>query len=482
LNRHVTRLISPVLLMVFLLSSLAGATTLTADVIVVGGGGAGLAAAIEAADCGADVILLEKMPFVGGSTLICGGVVLAAGTDIQKQLDIHDSAEAMYEYWMLWNQWQVDPALVKVIAEESAGVIDWLLDLGVDMPAVLTPPGVNPADGGLYLSGADSVPRGHTANGGGAGLVKPMMDKVGSDPKITIMLSTPAIDLIAEDGRVVGAVARTKNGEEIQVRGKAVVLASGGFGHNEEMMRRYLPSAIAHGSRYHSISGKGSTGDGIRMAQKLGAEIVGMDGTLLFAFAEGPAPSPVWMVYVNKNGQRFVNEVGFYELVNNGVSAQEDGLSWAIFDGAAIAESGMGQEDIDKGLQVGTLTQADTLEELAVKVGIDPKGLASAMKRWNADVAAGKDRAFFKPLVKPVATPPFYASQLIRHYHVVSSGGVRINTEAQVLKTTGEPIPGLYAAGETTGGIYSKIYPGSGSAVADALIFGRIAGRNAANE
>ncbi|MGI6037185.1 MAG: flavocytochrome c [Limnochordia bacterium] len=467
------------LMVVLLVSSMAFGKTLSTDVIVVGGGGAGLAAAIEAADEGADVILVEKMAFMGGSTLICGGVVLAAGTDLQRELGIEDSADAMYEYWMLWNQWQVDPSLARIIADQSADVIDWLIDLGVDFPAVLTPPGVNPATGGLYISGADSVPRGHTANRGGLGLTQPMIDRVNNHPNIQVMLSSPAVELIAEEGRVVGVVVQTPE-EEIQIRGKAVVLASGGFGHNEEMMRRYLPAAIAHGSRYVSISGKGSTGDGMRMAAQLGAELVDMEGTLLFAMPEVAAPSPVYLVYVNQQGRRFVNEIGFYELINHGVSAQKDGLAWGIFDEAAVSASGMSQEQLEDNLRKGKIFKGDTLEELAVKVGINPRGLVNTINQWNDYAAAGSDPDFFKPVLNPVSSPPYYAVQVTRHYHVVSSGGLRIDQEARVLKETGEPIPGLFAAGETTGGIYSKTYPGSGSAVADALVFGRIAGRNAA--
>ena len=161
-------------------------------------------------------------------------------------------------------------------------------------------------------------------------------------------------------------------------------------------------------------------------------------------------------------------------------SAQEDGLAWAIFDHAAIADVGLDQATLDKALQAGQVVHRNSLEELATQVGINPQGLVNTVVRWNNDVALGEDRAFFKPVLNPIATAPYYAVQVIRQMHVVSSGGVKINTDGQVLKPTGEVIPGLYAAGETTGGIYSRTYPGSGSAVSDALIFGRIAGRHAA--
>ena len=469
------------LLMVGLISfgTLAGARGISCDVVVVGGGGAGLSAAIEAANAGADVVLLEKMPFLGGSTLISGGIVYAANTSIQQQLGISDSADAMYRYWMTLNQWQIDPARVRTIAEESGEAIDWLMELGVEFP-------VRHGSPGLYVSGVEDVPRGHAPVNAGRGLTTPLIDKVKSDPKITIMLDTEGIDIFTESGRVVGILALDKSGAELDIRSNAVVLATGGFARDEEMMRRYLPRIAALGSRLYVQAALGSTGDGIRLGAKLGADLVGMEQITTIVLPGLPIElepvklgAPAWLLFVNRNGQRFINEAAPYVVKDAVMELQEQGLVWAICDSAALEGP---WEEIDRYVETGFVVRRDTLDELALELGISPRGLVNTVKKHNADVALGKDTLFFKDpaALKSFTTPPFYGVQVLPSRVLLTTGGLRVSPQAEVLTPEGDVIVGFYAAGEVTGGTLVPRYPGSGSAIAEAIVYGRIAGRNAA--
>jgi fumarate reductase flavoprotein subunit len=466
-----------VLTFVLVMGASAGARTLETDVVVVGGGAAGLPAAIEAAETGAKVILLEKMPFLGGSAVRSGGIVFGAGTSVQKKAGIKDNADALYEYCMTLNGWQLDPALLRVYCDRSAEAIEWLLELG----SPLLPEN-------LYVAGIESVPRGHLAQGGGPALMKPVIDRAGSHPNITVMLETTGLRLIQKEGKVSGIVASTKDGQELKIMAPAVILATGGYLYNEEMMRRYRPEVMAYGSRVINVAGLGSTGDGITMAVKVGAGTIGLDsagtGLMTPAFAQTKVMvgTPPWLIYVNKDGQRFVNERAPYNVMGGICMAQPDGLVWAVFDDAAPEPDGWTKEEINGYVREGLVAKADTLEELAVEIGISPRGLVNTVKGYNADVARGKDAAFFKDpagLVQ-IARGPFYAVQLCPTLGLSTRGGLRISTGAEVLTPYGEPIPGLYAAGETTGGLVGGKYPGSGTLICSSIVFGRIAGKNAA--
>lgn len=455
----------------------ASVNALEADVIVVGGGAAGLASALEAADQGAEVILLEKMPFAGGSSVMSAGIVYAADTSVQEEMGIDDTAEDMFHYWMTFGNWRANPQLARIVADRSAETIHWLLDLGVEFPG-----------DSLFKSGADTVARGHVADGAGAELISVMLDQA-DERGITMLLNTEAVDLVLEDGRVTGVHAVDENGEPLEISGNAVVLATGGFGQNEEMLRRNIPHAIAHSSRYFTIAGQGSTGDGISMATRVGADVVGMERSLLGVRPEimpiEESTIPGWLVLVNKHGQRFVNEGGYYDIVGPLSGAQDEGLVWAIFDESMLGDTAPWTLDkINDEVEAGRVQKADSLEELAVSLGINPAGFVNTMEAYNTGAAEGVDHAFEKSadLLQAVDTPPYYGVQVLRSRLVATTGGLRINETAAVLDTDGQAIAGLYAAGETTGGVIGENYPGSGAAIVDALVFGRIAGESASQE
>ncbi len=465
--------------------------------VVVGAGGAGLAATIEAANAGADVILLEKMAMMGGSSFICGGVIYAAGSSVQEAAGLEDSADDFFDYWMLWSQWQSDPALVKTIVDQSAAAVDWLIDLGVEFPAeAYWAPGIIPSEGGLYISGAERVPRGHAAVGRGAGLMLPLIQEAQELSNVTIMLETTGLDLIMEGEAVVGVSAQKKNGEIVEIYADSVVLSTGGFAQDQEMMRRHIPEVISHGTRSQTmIAAAGHTGDGINMAARAGADITGMDYHLSMAnpeariidvasstFPRDGYIGSAYTMYINTDGQRFVNESQWYEIINKTFRNQEDKLAWAIFDDALRQESGVTLEAVNEDVKNGTLIKADTLQELATRLGVSGRSLENTVALYNANVANGEDIHYLKEssYLKTISEGPFYASQITQPRTVATLGGVRINANAEVLNTYGETIPGLYAAGETTGGLYHSVYAASGTAITDAIVFGRIAGQNAA--
>ncbi len=456
------------------MGSVVSAKTLETDVVVVGAGGGGLSAAIEAADAGASVILLEKMAFAGGSTVVSGGIVHAADTVVQAEAGITDSAEDMYQYRMVFANAQVDAALVKLASQKSADAIDFLIANGVEFLPER-----------LYIAGSEPLPRGHRATDGGGGLVRGLTDSVDANPNITLMLETPATDLIHENGRVVGVTAQDKEGEELEIRAKAVVLATGGFGNSMEMLRRHQPHLAALGDSYYWAGTPGATGDGIIMAQKLGAQTVKMEseGGSLVASAVDEVPARNWMIYVNQQGQRFVNEAAFYSFIISQFNQQPQRLAWAVFDSAMLEELDIDEDVVTELVSDGKLAAGGSVEELAAELGIaNPQTLVNTIQRHNTDAANGEDTIFDKDpsLLRPLTEGPFYGVQILNRRSLLTIGGLRINTNAEVLTTTGEVIPGLMAAGETVGGLIGEYYPGSGTAIVDAIVFGRIAGQNAA--
>lgn len=473
-----------VLLMVLVAGSVSGAAEVKeTDVVVVGGGVAGLCAALEASDAGADVVLLEKQAFLGGSALISGGVIYAAGTPLQEALGIEgDTADDMFRYWMNHSHWNLDPALVRMVADQSAEVYDWFVDLGVEFPEIYgTVDDILYGSGGLYNGGIDGTPRAHTAADAGVGLTSPVVEKAQEQDGITIMMETTGTELILENGRVVGVKADSQDGS-YEIQAPAVVLATGGMGHNEELQRRYIPEIAASRSRVTVISVEGTTGDGIVMGKAAGAAVRGMDqGAFMLepSFA-AELGTPYWLIYVNQDGQRFVREDAPHPAMNEVFREQRDRMAWAICDDEAREGA---WEDIEEHVEAGNVVKADSLEELARLLGISAQGLQNTVDRYNADVEEGSDQAFFKEsdFLKPIETPPFYGVQLVESTVGVPTGGLRISTKAEVLTAEGDAIPGLYAAGETTGGILGH-YPSSGAAITDAVVFGKTAGKEAAQQ
>jgi fumarate reductase flavoprotein subunit len=454
------------------------------DVLIVGAGGAGMAAAIEAADNGASVIVLEAGKRPGGSTALSGGVFYAAGTSIQRAAGVEDDVERMYRYYMTFNRFNLEPWLIRRFCEESAPTLEWLLALGVDYPVE-----------GLYISGMDDTPRGHHSHGSGIEFFERLLGAA-SARGVELHTNVRVESLIAEDGRIAGV--RAQGGE---LRAGAVVLATGGYGANRELLAEFNPQVAAQDERWSFYFGsETSRGDGIAMGRAVGAQVTGQGRLLVNAspgFSRDVADfHPPWLVFVNRDGERFMDETAPYAIAGHRIEDQLGGTCFAIFDEPTRAASpsrhpfadklGVGDyayscDRLAEEAAKGRILTADTLGELAAKAGIDPVTLAGTVAAYNEDVRAGADRRFLKqgPL-STIETPPFYAAEVHAASYGATSAGLRIDPDARVLGPDTRPIPGLYAAGETTVGIVGERYIGGGNYISNAIIFGRIAGRGAA--
>ena len=460
------------------------------DVIVVGGGGAGLSAAWHAAKSGASVMIVEADKKLGGATALAGGVVYAAGTSVQKAAGIEDSSDAMYQYMMSLNQWSIRPSLARIMATSGASIIDWLIELGNEFPANL-----------IVESGVGACPRGHQSISAGFGIVQSLSLALGT-MDVEVALGSRVSSLIVEDGRVHGI-----RSEATELRGSAVILTTGGFGNNPDMVRKLWPTAAAHGSRTYSFYEKVpfNMGDGIDMAERVGAHVTGIDNGLLVTSPnfvhDTEAFLPDWAMVVNRDGRRFIAEDASYAVSGYLVNEQPEMRCFAIFDDAAFLEAcddenvvkhyinDPGSESwrvsmIRKHIATGRVKVADSIEVLAARADIHPEGLIGSVERYNRFAEAGEDLDFFKKTKKmyPVRKGPFYAVE-IRASNIVSChAGLEIDNEGRVLDRVGRVIQGLYAGGETLGCTMGRRYIGGGIGIANALTFGRLAGLSAARD
>lgn len=458
------------------------------DVIVVGGGGAGLSAAIMAAQAGARVLVLEAGERVGGSTALSGGVFYAAATSVQRARGIEDDPLAMFRFYMTINQYKIDPAMVRTLCQQCAGALEWLISLGVDFPPE-----------NLYSSSLDGAMRGHRAAGRGEEIIE-VLDRVASGhPGIDIVVRSRVSDLVAGlSGGVAGVVL---DGESVAA--KAVVLATGGFSANRELLARLAPRMTKYGDWVRNTGARTSLGEGLVMGEKHGAVITGHDHVsmqLTPNFSKDFEPyMPEWLIWVDARGLRFIDETVDYSISPKVVDELPEHQCFAIFDEAArlVARqhvavgdakriydySSWSGERLAEMADQGRVFRADTLENLAEMAGIHGPALVTTVERVNADYNAGvEDTQCFKPIkyLKPILTPPFYAVLLRPSVVGTTCAGLRCDPACHVLGQDGRPIPGLYAAGETVGNVIGERYAGGGNSIANAITFGRIAGSNAA--
>lgn len=452
--------------------------TETHEVVVIGAGGAGLSAAIEAKAAGADVIVLEKMPLAGGNTLISGAEYAAPNNWLQKQEGIEDSTELFVQDMLKGGDYANEEALVRVVAENALEGAEWLRDeVGVTW------------EDELMFFGGHSVKRSLIPLGAsGKEIITKQVAKAES-MDIPILYNTKATKLITdESGAVIGVEAESDEANYTFNTTKGVIIASGGFGSNLEMRMKYNPEIDENILSTNTV---GSTGDGIIMAEDIGASLVGMEhiqtypicdpltGTLLY-FDDARLYGHT--VIVNKEGKRFVEELGRRDEMSMAIKAQTGHVCYELVDQNGYDLSKLEENhksEIEYLYNNDLLVKADTLEEAAAFFEIDVEELKATVERYNSYVAEGKDPEFNKrSLPSTIEKAPFYilkAAPAVHH----TMGGIRINTEAQVLDVDGNIINGLYAAGEVTGGIHGTNRLGS-DALADITVFGRIAGKNAA--
>lgn len=440
----------------------------TVDVLVVGAGSAGMNAAISAKRAGAKVLVLEAHSFSGGNSMLAAGGYNATGTPQQAKKGIKDSVDSFVADTMKGGRGKNDPALVKILAEESADGIKWLEDMGANFDD-------------LKRSGGAAVDRTHRPAGGlsvGPHIVDVLRaesEKEGVAPRVNSRVVKINLD---DNYRVESVIVHGKHSGYYKVAAKAIVLATGGFGMNKEMVAFYRPTFKGMTSSNNVTS----NGDGIKMALNIGASMtdidwvqahptVGKDSRILIS----ETVRGVGAIMVNNAGSRFVNELTTRDRASDAILHQPGKSAWLVFDKQLYDKAKMvrGYDHL------GMLKKGDTVAELAKACGMDVKQLEKAVSDYNKFRAAGKDEAFGRPdMPLSIEKGPFYAVHVAPGIHH-TMGGVAIDTESHVLDIQSRPIPGLYAAGEVTGGVHGFNRLG-GNAVADTVVFGRRAGLHAA--
>ncbi len=490
--------------------------TYDADVVIVGAGGAGMVAAITAAQAGKSVVLVEGQSVVGGNSVRATGGMNAAKTPAQDENTFGESAgvektlaSAASTYadnaditalaatvTAQWEAYQANPEgyfdsvelmeldamvggkglnnidLVKTLCENSADSIEWLKTLNINLTSV-----------GAF--GGASVKRIHRPvdeNGKtlsvGAYMVPLLEQSVNGYDNITLLTSTLANTILTKDGAAVGIVATGKDGETVTVNAKAVLLATGGFGANSAMVEQYKPELAG----FMTTNAAGAQGQGIVMAEAVGAATVDMEQIQIHPTVQFDTAALITeglrgdgAILVNAEGKRFIDEVGTRDVVSAAEIAQTGSYSWLVVDQAMVDASSVIQGYIKKGYTV----TGETYEELGKAMGVDEAAFAETMNNWNGYVEAKNDPDFGRTsFANQLNTAPYYAIKVSAGVHH-TMGGLKINTSAEVLDTNGNAIPGLFAAGEVTGGVHGANRLG-GNAVTDIVVFGRIAGASAA--
>ena len=492
-------------------------STVDADVVIVGAGGAGMTAAITAAGEGKSVVILESQPMVGGNSVRATGGMNAGKTVYQDENEFGESAgvektlkaaaekyadnetitalaKTVSEQWaayqanptgyfdsvelmeldtMIGGKGINDPALVETLCANSADAIDWLDEHGITLHNVSSFGGASVkrihrpvnAEGKTVSVGSYMIP-----------LLEENCEKAG----VKMMLDTTATEILTDaNGAAVGVKATGASGETVTVNAKAVVLATGGFGANLDMVVKYKPELKG----FMTTNAPGIQGQGIEMAEAIGAATVDMDQIQIHPTVEANTAALITeglrgdgAVLINAEGKRFIDEVGTRDVVSAAEIAQTGSYSWLVVDQAMVDNSSVIQGYIKKGY---TVTGA-TYEELAKAMGVDEAALAETMNNWNGYVEAKNDPDFGRTsFANPLNTAPYYAIKVTAGVHH-TMGGLKINPTTEVLNENGEVIPGLFAAGEVTGGVHGANRLG-GNAVADFTVFGRIAGAAASD-
>ncbi len=454
------------------------------EIVIIGGGGAGLAAAASAIESGSKVIIIEKLGFLGGSTAVSGGGYNAVDPERQNRQGIKDSTQMHFDDTMRGGHQKNDPKLVKYLVNEAPNVQHWLEGKGVHYK-----PKVTIIVGGLY-------PRGHQIMGGGYPYTKSLEAFVRAYPdQVQIFTDTTAEELITnKDGRVIGVTGKSR-GKTIKFNAtKGVIITTGGFASNVKL-RQELNSGpwkeVALDRKIGSTNSfKAAQGDGLVLAKKVGGELIDLDyiqlhpggtpGTGIMSFW----PSGRNRIFVNIEGDRFVNEDAPRDTLCKAILAQPQSKYWVVLNKLRVPtpDTVIQNLSVKEMISLGRAYSGNTVEELAAKIGVDPQRLKASIATYN-NVVTGKvkeDALGFKkaaPDDKPLTEGPYYATQLVPAVHH-TMGGIRINAKTQVLDKAGNPIPGLFAAGEVTGGIHGDNRVG-GNGIADAMVFGRQAGKQA---
>ena len=437
------------------------------DIVIIGSGGAGLSSAITATEKGAKVIVLEKMAYFGGNSNRSEGEMNAAGTKQQKAHGItDDTPERFAADTIRGGHGLNDPALVKALTENAASAEEWLLDLGAHFCHR------------MGRGGGQTRARGHGPCDGspvGIEIMRVLGERADKD-HIDMRLNNRVTKILMKNGKVAGVEVQTPKGKEV-IHAKAVVLATGGFGANHKMVEKYRPELKG----FSTTNQPGATGDGMIMAEKAGAKLIDMteiqthptvvpgNGEMITEAVRGNGA-----ILVNHEGKRFYNELETRDNVSAAILKQTDKNAFLFFD-SDMQKSLKATNNYIK--QSYTVT-GNSLDEIAAKMKVPAAALKQTMTEYAAAVAAKNDKQFGRAdLPRPLNKAPFYAIIVTPAVHHCM-GGIKIDTKTQVYGQNGQIIPGLFAAGEVTGGVHGGNRLG-GNAQADIVTFGHIAGQQA---
>lgn len=466
---------------------------LEAEVAIVGGGGAGLAAALAAAEQGADVIVLEKRHALGGNSALAEGL-FAAESPAQKRMHIDAQRDELFKMAMDYAHWQINPRIVRAFIDKSGDTIRWLEEKGLFFDWLPN----------LYPN--QRIRTWHCLRKRGIELIEVLVKNC-EDRGVRLLREAGAKKLLTDEkGNVTGVVAATKE-KELRVTAGSVIIATGGYGGNKELLKKYNP----YYNENMTFSGVPNMGDGLLMAAEIGAATEGL-GLVQFSgqaphqapedlTAASDEPNTIW---VNKKGERFIDEAaGFIRFESvNAVLRQPDSVCYTLFDerikqniiekgiikglGCVISPgtklTGLGKT-LELAAKKGSVKISNSWDEIARWIGVKPEVLKATIDEYNAYCDQGYDKIFAKDRRYLIAlrTPPYYALKCYPRF-LGTIGGIRINHHMEVLDQSDNPIPGLYAAGVDTGGWESDTYNVilSGTTFGFAINSGRIAGENAA--
>ncbi|MFD2305272.1 flavocytochrome c [Enterococcus termitis] len=438
------------------------------DIVIVGAGGAGMTAALQAKEAGMNPVILEKMPVAGGNTIKSSSGMNASETKFQKEEGITDSNDKFFEETLKGGKGTNDQELLRFFVDHSADAIDWLDTKGIELS-------------NLTITGGMSEKRTHRpADGSAIGgyLVDGLVRNV-KEESIPLFVNADVTELTEKDDQVNGVKVKLEDGKTKEIKADAVIVTTGGFGANKEMLEEYDPKL----KDYVTTNQEGTTGDGIKMIEKLGGATVDMKEIQIHptvqqdkSFLIGEVVRGEGAILASQEGTRFVNEMDTRDKVSAAITALPEKSAYLVFD-QGVRERATAIDFYD---EQGFVVEGNTIEELAKKIDMPEAALKETVEQWNKDVQAKADAQFGREtgMDNDLSTGPYYAIKIAPGIHH-TMGGVKINTKTEVLKEDGTAIKGLYAAGEVTGGLHGANRIG-GNAVADIIIFGRQAGTEAA--
>lgn len=438
------------------------------DIVVIGAGGGGMAAALSAKEAGADVVVFEKMPIVGGNTNKSSAGMNAAETKFQKEQGIEDSKDSFYEESLEGGHGTNNPELLRFLVDNAPDAIDWLDSMGITLSNVTT-------------TGGMSQPRAHRpADGSAVGgyLVDGLFGNI-TEKEIPLFVNSNVTEVTYDNDQVTGVKVQV-NGEEKTIAAKAVIIATGGFGANLAKVTELKPELEGFVTTNH----EGAQGDGITMVEKLGADTVDMEQIQIHPTVEQKTSYLITeavrgegAILVNQAGERFFNEMETRDKVSQAELEQEGKFAYIIGD-AALKERVKAVATYE---EKGLVVTGESIEDLATQLEIDPATLQMTLDTWNQTVKNKEQDEFGRTtgMDNDLSQAPYFAIKVAPGIHH-TMGGLVINTNAEVLNKDKQPIKGLYGAGEVTGGVHGENRIG-GNAVADIIVFGRQAGTQAAD-